>query len=263
MLDAVGGQLAGRRILVTGAGTGIGQGIALACGRAGAAVVLHYAHNREGADTVVAQLAEFGGRAWAVEADLRDVSECRRLVARADEWLGGLDGLVNNAAVTIESPFLETNESEYDTMATLNLRGYFYCSQAAARIFVEQGSGVILNVTSAQALVAVDHHAAYAATKGGIVSLTRELSLELSPNVRVNAIGPGLIEVPRIVDRADGDGIGYDRNRAAQAVPLRRVGSPADVAGAAVFLLSDLAGYITGQTLYVDGGITAQVPAVL
>lgn len=257
-------NLVGKRILVTGAGTGIGQGIAIECGRAGAAVVLHYAHNKAGAEEAVAAISSAGGPAHCVSADLAQVSECQSLVREAARLLGGLDGIVNNAGVTREVPFLETDEQVYNSVADLNMRGYFFCAQEASRLFVAARGGVILNITSGQAAVGVDRHAAYASTKGAIVSFTRELAIELAPmGVRVNAIGPGLIEVPRIVNRqaaADGSR-GYNSERAASTIPLRRVGQPSDIGDAAVFLLSDSASYITGQVLYVDGGITAQVPS--
>ena len=259
-------SLDGKRILVTGAGTGIGQAIAIASGCSGAAVVVHYAHSSAGAQAGVAYVMARGGSATAVQADLSVVSECRRLVRHAVDLLGGLDGLVNNAAVTQRVAFLDTDEYTYDSLVALNMRGYFFCAQEAVKVFIGHGGGVILNITSGQALVGIEGHAAYASTKGAIVSFTRELAIELAPlGIRVNAIGPGLIEVPRIVTAppSSSSPTGYDRARAAASIPLGRVGDPKDVAIAAAFLLSDSADYITGQVLYVDGGITAQVPAAL
>ncbi len=227
-------------------------------------MALHYAHNKAGAEEVVAAISRGGGRAVCLAADLAKVSECQSLVREAAGLLGGLDGIVNNAGVTREIPFLETDEKVYNSVADLNMRGYFFCAQEAGKLFASVGRGGILNITSGQAVVGVDRHAAYASTKGAIVSFTRQLAIELAPmGIRVNAIGPGLVEVPRIVNRqttADGSN-GYDSERAASTIPLRRVGQPADIGRAAVFLLSDSASYITGQILYVDGGITAQIPS--
>ncbi|MCS7256435.1 MAG: SDR family NAD(P)-dependent oxidoreductase, partial [Thermomicrobium sp.] len=190
------GKLDGKRALVTGAGMGIGRGIALALAQEGAAVALHYAHSRSGAEEAAEAIRSAGGRAVVIGGDLRSVAECRRVVDEAAAALGGLDILVNNAGVTRARPFLDFPEEVYDELFDLNMRSTFFCSQQAARYMAEQGGGTILNITSIHGAAGFPRHAAYAATKGAIIAFTRSLAIELAPlRIRVNAIGPGLIEV--------------------------------------------------------------------
>src|SRR5215210_4801669 len=247
------GSLAGRRALVTGAGMGIGQGIALELARQGTAVAIHYAGSEAGAQATVEEITRDGGRAVALRGDLKRVAECRRLPRSPPGALGGLDILVNNAGVTRSVDFAETSEATYDELFDLNMRGYFFCAQEALRHFAGREGCSIVNVTSVHGYAGFPRHAAYAATKGAIVAFTRELATELAPqHVRVNAIGPGVIEVPRYFTAIPG----YTRETGNSWVPWGRVGLPSDVAKAAVFLISDAADFITGQVLYVDGGTT-------
>lgn len=251
--------LAGKLALVTGGGIGIGQGIALELAKQGAAVAVHYAGSERGARDTVARVAEGGGTAFAVQGNLGLVAECRRVVREAVAALGGLDILVNNAGVTRAVDFDRTDEATYNEVFDINMRGYFFCAQEALAHIVARGGGSILNITSVHGGGGAPQHVAYAATKGAIIAFTRTLAIELAPKgVRVNAIAPGLIEVPRYFDRP-----GYTPETWGKLVPWGRVGHPADIGTVAAFLVGDGADFVTGQTLYVDGGTNARMALVL
>ena len=250
-------KMKNKRVLVTGSGTGIGRGIALEFASQGANVAFHYAHSSQGALAAVAEAQEMGVNARAFKANFDKVDEVQQLAADAIGFLGGLDVLVNNAGVTMNMPFEDVTVEQFDIIYNVNIRGPFFLSQKCVATMIEQGSGVLVNISSIHAFEGYREHAVYAGTKGAIVSQTRELAIELAPNgIRVNAIAAGGVEVENhykvIPD--------YDPKAFGRMIPAGFMGQPLDIAKVAVFLASDDARYIVGQTLIVDGGTTSWMP---
>ncbi len=250
-------DLSGKVAIVSGASTGIGYEIALRLGGAGAAVVVGYNSDEEGAQRAVRTIAEHGGNAIAARVAVQSVASCREFVASAVREFGQVDIACCHAGITSWGAFLEYTEEAFDEVVSVNLRGTYFLAQAVAQEMVKRGAGGRIIITSSVAGVqAVENLSAYAMTKGGLQMLTRNLVLELSPyNITINCVAPGSITNARNL-RDDPE---YDTNWAT-VIPLGRAGKPSDIASAVLFFASDEASWITGQTLVVDGGLTAYSP---
>jgi len=247
--------LQSRVAMVTGSSRGIGKGIALAMAQAGAQVVVNYRTNREKAEETAREIEEIGAQALVVGADVSQREDVERLFSQTMDTFGRLDILVNNAAFyPPEVPLLEVRQADWDRAIAVNLKGPFLCAQVAGREMVRQRAGVIINISSLGSTVAMHDMAAYCATKGGLESLTRVLALELAPYcIRVNAIAPGHIDTEENLAWIAAEPGREQRFRA--RIALGRLGRIEEVASIAVFLASDAATYITGQVIYVEGGL--------
>jgi NAD(P)-dependent dehydrogenase (short-subunit alcohol dehydrogenase family) len=243
-------RLAGKIAVITGAGSGIGRGTAIRFAEEGADLVLADLH-QQGLDETAHDVQKLGRKALTQVTDVRNRPQVDALMARAVSELGGLNILMANAGVGSGASFLESTDEQYDVIMDTNLRGVYHCCQAAARIMVEHGTGgSIINVASTYAEVTAPGSAVYSASKGGVRMLTKTLAVELGQyGIRVNCLGPGWTRTGMnpLTDEAW-------VSRILVGVPLGRVGTPQDVAGAALFLASDDAAYVTGVILFVDGG---------
>ena len=250
------GRLAGKRILVTGSGTGLGSGIALECACEGAAIAIHYGSSKVGAQVIVEQICQAGGRAKAFSADLANLEEVTQLANSATDFLGGLDILVNNAGITLNIPFAKVTPEQFDRLYQVNVRGGYFLTQAVLE-HLKQSQGSVVNITSIHAVQGMPEHSTYAGTKGAIVATTRSLAIELGQlGIRVNAIAPGCVPVANY-SKALGE---YDTEEMGRNIPAGYVGTPADIGKAVVFLASEDGRFMLGQTLVIDGGTTSWIP---
>ncbi len=253
--------LTGKVALVTGAGRGIGRGIALTLAGEGAHVAVNFASDSRAAAEVVEAIGAAGGEAHAIQADVGDHGESQRLVDATLERFGRIDILVNNAGIVSRKPILEVPLEEWDRVVRTNFYGCFHCSRLVGRHMTERGGGgKIVNISSIHGRVAKAGMGPYCATKAAIDMLTKQLAVELAPRgIQVNCVASGTIatdiNIPlyrstRPEDRALQDAV-------LKRIPQRRIGEPEDIGRAVAFLASGAAGYVTGAILYVDGGYVA------
>ncbi len=239
-----------KTVIITGAGQGIGYGIALAFAKEGCNVVVSDI-NQETCDKAAKDLATLGIKTLAVKCDVSQKADVDNLFAKTIEAFGRLDILVNNAGIYPFRPFFQMIESDWDKVMSVNLKGTFLCSQAAVKI-MEAGSKII-NISSVAAIVGFEGLTHYCASKGGVSSFTRALALEIaSKKINVNAIAPGAIDTPGATGASNEE----VKKQTIAVIPWGRMGLAEDIANAAVFLASEKADYITGQTIIVDGGWT-------
>ncbi len=254
--------LTGQPALVTGANSGIGKAVALGLARAGADVVVNYVTHPETADAVVAEIVGMGRKAIAVRADVSKEDEVERMFATAIKQFGTVHIVVSNAGLQRDSTFDEMTLEQWNTVIGVNLTGQFLCTRAAAREFkrrgvdqsVSQAAGKIICMSSVHQQIPWAGHANYAASKGGVMLLMKSIAQELAPHfIRVNSIAPGAIRTPINTSAWDTPDA---YSSLMTLVPYKRIGEPDDIAQAAVWLASDAADYVTGATLFVDGGMT-------
>ncbi|MFF3332840.1 SDR family oxidoreductase [Streptomyces sp. NPDC002888] len=254
--------LKGQKALVTGANSGIGRATAIALGRAGADVVVNYVAGREEADKVVGEIASFGVRAAAFEADVSDEDQVVAMMDRMVQEFGTIDILVANAGMQRDASFTEMTLAQWQKVLDVNLTGQFLCAREATKEFLRRGvvpevsraAGKIICMSSVHQIIPWAGHVNYAASKGGVQMMMETLAQELAPHkIRVNAIAPGAIKTPINRDAWETQEAENDLLR---LIPYDRVGDPEDIAHAAVGLASDLMDYVVGTTLYVDGGMT-------
>jgi 3-oxoacyl-[acyl-carrier protein] reductase len=245
-------KLEGKVAIVTGASKGIGASIAVHLAAEGAAVVVNYSSSREGADRVLGEINGNGGKAVAVQANLAKEGDVRKLFAETKKAFGKLDILVNNAGVYDFAPLESITAEHFHKQFDLNVLGLILATQEAAKLFGSSG-GSIINISSVVSTLAPPSASVYSATKAAVDAVTKSLAKELGPRkIRVNAVNPGMVETEGV--RAAGIHESDMRKQVEATTPLGRIGQPADIAPAVVFLASNDSNWITGETLFISGG---------
>jgi len=248
-------SLLGKTAIVTGAGKGIGRSIALTMARAGVDLFLTSRTEKDLIE-VANQVEQLGRKIHYHVSDIRRVSEIQEMVRKARATFSRMDILVNNAGVSFPKPAEEVTETEWDITLETNLKGLFFCAQAIGKWMIEQRGGKIVNIASQAGVVALPAHAAYCASKGGVILLTKVLAVEWACyGINVNCVAPTVIRTP-MTDLVFADP--EVRKEIIKKIPLGRIGQPEDVSGAVIFLSSKASDFITGETLLVDGGWAAQ-----
>ncbi len=255
------GQLDQKVAIITGSDSGIGRAIAIEFASQGASVVVNYAHARDKAEEVRQIIEQQRGKCVVIQADVSQYQQATGLIQQTVEQFGRLDIMVNNAGMEIHGPFLDVTEEHFDRVISIDLKGAFFCAQAAARQMVKQKApGRIINVSSVHEDLAMPQNAPYCCAKGGLRMLTRTICLELAPyNITVNNIAPGAVDTPIDADvKADPEKMAA----LLKEIPLHRMGQPDEVAKLALYLASDAAAYVTGSTYVIDGGLMVNTGAL-
>lgn len=254
-------QLDQKVAIITGSDSGIGRAIALQFASEGAAVVVNYAHAQDKAEEVRQLIEKNGGKALVIQADVSQYQQVLGLIQQTVEHFDRLDILVNNAGIEIHSPFLDVTEQQFDRVLSVDLKGAFFCAQAAAREMVKRKiAGRIINISSVHEDLAMPQNVPYCCAKGGIRMLARTICLELAPyNITVNNIAPGAINTPIDAD-VKADSAKY--TALLNEIPLHRMGQPEEVAKLALYLASEASAYVTGSTFIIDGGLTVNTGAL-
>ena len=243
-------EFTGKTVLITGAGRGIGRHTALSFGAAGANVCVNYAHSAAEAENVVYEIETSGGKAIACKADISDSEQVKVMVDATMDAYGSIDILINNAGLSVDGPFLEMKEADWDRVYEVNLKGPFLVSQAVARKMVAGDGGVIVNISATTTTHGRPNAANYCSTKAGLNMLTKCMALELGPSIRVNGLGLGFVESPLVHEV-------FSKEQLAQAIestPLKRMTTIEETSAFVKLLASESTSFVTGQTIMFDGG---------
>ena len=244
-------MLTGKVALVTGAGRGIGREIALTLAGYGADVIVNYNGSKEKAEEVTAQIEAMGRKAKAVQCSVADFEACGQMITDALAEFGHIDILVNNAGITKDNLVMKMTEADFDAVIDTNLKGTFHTIKHMYRSFLKQKAGRIINLSSVSGVLGNAGQANYAASKAGVIGLTKTMARELaSRNITVNAVAPGFIDTDMTQAMSE-----HAKEATLEQIPLKRMGQPEDIAETVAFLASDKAAYITGQVISVDGGM--------
>lgn len=244
-------SLTGKKAVVTGSSRGIGKGCAVTLAQYGADVVINYVESQKKAEDTVTAITELGRESFAVKADISKEKDVQLLIKKTVDNFGRIDILVNNAGIHQHLKTWELSLSDWERVIAVNLTGVFLCSKEAVIHMKEQGSGTIISISSCVGFSGTDHEIHYASTKAGITGFTKSLALEAAPTVRVNAVAPGFIATDMVLPLLTDE----EKKKVEADIPLQRLGEPEDIGEAVAFLASDLAKYITGETLHVNGGL--------